>query len=128
MMVATLKIPLELRNKRTGRTEKARIWEITDRTVRTWINEAVDAAAADGVHFSIPVTPHTFRRSYIMHMLYHRQPKKVTQALAGHKDPRSMEVYTRVFALDIVATLAVYFTGDGQGAADILRSLPSMKE
>lgn len=48
MMVATLKIPLERRNKRTGRTEKARIWEITDRTVRTWINEAVDAAAADG--------------------------------------------------------------------------------
>ena len=35
MMVATLKIPLERRNKRTGRTEKVRIWEITDRTVRT---------------------------------------------------------------------------------------------
>jgi hypothetical protein len=35
MMVATLKIPLERRNKRSGRTEKARIWEITDRTVRT---------------------------------------------------------------------------------------------
>jgi hypothetical protein len=46
-MVATLKIPLERRNKRTGRTEKARIWEITDRTVRTWLNEAVEAAAAD---------------------------------------------------------------------------------
>lgn len=57
MMVATLKIPLERRNKRTGRTEKARIWEITDRTVRTWLNEAVDAAAADGVTFSVPVTP-----------------------------------------------------------------------
>ncbi len=39
-MVATLKIPLERRNKRTGRTEKARIWEVTDRTVRTWIGEA----------------------------------------------------------------------------------------
>lgn len=37
MMVATLKIPLERKNKRTGRTEKARIWDITDRTVRTWI-------------------------------------------------------------------------------------------
>lgn len=41
-----------------------------------------------------------------MHMLYHRQPRKVIQALAGHKDPRSMEVYTRVFALDMAATLA----------------------
>ncbi|MCV5295835.1 tyrosine-type recombinase/integrase, partial [Escherichia coli] len=57
MMVATLKIPLERRNKRTGRMEKARIWGITDRTVRTWLNEAVEAAAADGVTFSVPVTP-----------------------------------------------------------------------
>ena len=57
MMVATLKISLERRNKRTGRTEKARIWEITDRTIRTWLNEAVEAAAADGVSFSVPVTP-----------------------------------------------------------------------
>lgn len=38
----TLKIPLERRNKRTGKTEKARIWEITDRTVCTWLNEAVE--------------------------------------------------------------------------------------
>ena len=60
-MVATLKIPLERRNKRTGRTEKARIWEVTYKTVRTWIGEAVAAAAADGVTFSVPVTPHTFR-------------------------------------------------------------------
>lgn len=62
MMMATLKIPLERRNKRTGRTEKARIWEITVRTVRTWLNEAVETAAADGVTFSVPVTPHTFLR------------------------------------------------------------------
>ncbi len=56
MMVATLKIPLERRNKRTGRTEKARICQITDRTVRTWLIEAVESAAADGVTFSVPVT------------------------------------------------------------------------
>ena len=47
MMVATLKIPLERKNKNTGRMEKARIWNITDRTVRTWLSEAVEAAAAD---------------------------------------------------------------------------------
>lgn len=35
MMVTPLKIPLEHRNKRTGIMEKARIWEIIDRTVRT---------------------------------------------------------------------------------------------
>ncbi len=54
--MATLKIPLERRNKQSGRTEKARIWEITDRTVRTWLSEAVETAAADGVTFSVPVT------------------------------------------------------------------------
>lgn len=73
------------------------------------------------------VTPHTFRHSYIMHMLYHRQPRKVIQALAGHRDPRSMEVYTRVFALDMAATLAVPFTGDGRDAAEILRTLPPLR-
>ncbi|BFT83873.1 hypothetical protein GVv1_46650 (plasmid) [Enterobacter pseudoroggenkampii] len=62
-----------------------------------------------------------------MHMLYHRQSKKVIQALVGHKDPRSMEVYTRVFALELAATIAVPFTGDGRDAADILRSLPPGK-
>ncbi len=43
-------------------------------------------------------------------MLYHRQFLKVIQALAFGEHPRSMEVYTRVFALDMAATLAVPFT------------------
>lgn len=101
--MATLKIPLERRNKRTGRTEKARISEITDRTARTWINKAVEIAAADGVTFSVPVTPHTFRHSYAMHMLYAGIPLKVLQSLMGHKSVRSTVVYTKVFALDVEA-------------------------
>lgn len=109
MMVATLKLPLERRNKRTGRTEKARIWEITDRTIRTWLSEAVDSAAADGVTFSVPVTPHTFRHSYAMHMLYAGIPLKVLQALMGHKSISSTEVYTKVFALDVAARHRVQF-------------------
>ncbi|EFA6946457.1 tyrosine-type recombinase/integrase [Salmonella sp. 32082101-2017-00322-FB-01-SM-01] len=103
------------------------LWPVTDETIRNWLKQAVKRAEADGVHFSIPVTPHTFRHSYIMHMLYHRQPRKVIQALAGHRDPRSMEVYTRVFALDMAATLAVPFTGDGRDAAEILRTLPPLR-
>lgn len=79
------------------------LWAVTDETMCNWLKQAVKRAETDGVHFSIPVTPHTFRHSYIMHMLYHRLPRKVIQALAGHKDPRSMEVYTRVFALDMAA-------------------------
>lgn len=85
--------------------------------MRNWLKQAVNRAAADGVHFSTPVTPYIFRHSYIMHILYHRQPKKVIQALFGHKHPRSMEVYTNAFAL------AVPFIGDGRDAADILRTL-----
>ncbi|ECA2179299.1 phage integrase family protein [Salmonella enterica subsp. enterica serovar Kisangani] len=99
-MVATLKTPLERRNKRTGRTEKARIWEVAD---RTWIGEAVAAVAADGVTSSVPVTPHTFRYSYAMHMLYAGIPLKVLQSLMGHKSISSTEVYMKVFALDVAA-------------------------
>lgn len=109
MMLATLKIPLERRKKRSGRTEKARIWEITDRTVSTWLSEAVEAAAADGVTFSVPVTPHTFRHSYAMHMLYAGIPLKVLQSLMVHKSVGSTEVYTKVFVLDVAARHRVQF-------------------
>lgn len=121
MMVATLKIPLERRNKRTGRMEKARIWAITDRTVRTWLSEAADAAAADGVTFSVPVTPHTFRHSYAMHMLYAGIPLKVLQALMGHKSISSTEVYTKVFALDVAARHRVQFQMPGDEAVALLK-------
>ena len=121
MMVATLKIPFERRKKRTGRTEKARIWEITDRTVRTWINEAIEAAAADGVTFSVQVTPHTFRHSYAMHMLYAGIPVKVLQAMLGHKSISSTEVYTKVFALDVAARHRVQFQMPGDEAVALLK-------
>lgn len=52
---------------------------------------------------------------------------KVIQALVGHRDLHSMEVYTWVFALDMAATLAVPFTGDGRDAAEILRTLSPLK-
>jgi len=120
-MVATLKIPQERRNKRTGKTEKARIWEITDRTVRTWLGEAVEAAAADGVTFSVPVTPHTFRHSYAMHMLYAGIPLKVLQSLMGHKSVSSTEVYTKVFALDVAARHRVQFLMPGTEAVAMLK-------
>ncbi|EDQ2836982.1 phage integrase family protein, partial [Salmonella enterica subsp. enterica] len=120
MMVATLKIPLERRNKRTGRTEKARIWEITD---RTWLNEAVESAAADDVTFSVPVTPHTFRHSYAMHMLYNGIPLKVLQSLMGHKSVSSTEVYTKVFALDVAARHRVQFQMPGAEAVAMIKKI-----
>ena len=122
-MVATLKIPFERRIKQTGKTEKARIWTVTDRTVRTWINDAVEAAAADGVFFSIPITPHTFRHSYAMHMLYAGIPLKVLQSLMGHKSISSTEVYTKVFALDVAARHRVHFQMPEAEAVSMLKSL-----
>lgn len=123
MMVATLKISLERRNKRSGRTEKARIWDITDRTVRTWLSEAVETAAADGVTFSVPVTPHTLRHSYAMHMLYAGIPLKVLQSLMGHKSISSTEVYTKVFALDVAARHRVQFQMPGDEAVALLKKI-----
>lgn len=123
MMVATLKIPLERKNKKTGKMEKARIWNITDRTVRTWLSEAVEAAAADGVTFSVPVTPHTFRHSYAMHMLYAGIPLKVLQSLMGHKSISSTEVYTKVFALDVAARHRVQFAMPESEAVALMKQL-----
>lgn len=49
-----------------------------------------------------------------------RSRRRRATFLVGHRDARSIEVYTRVFALE----LAVPFSGDGQDAAAVLRSLP----
>jgi site-specific recombinase XerD len=121
MMVATLKIPLERRNKRTGRMEKARIWEITDRTVRTWLSEAVEAAAADGVTFSVPVTPvpSLLRDAYAVR----RHTLKVLQSLMGHKSISSTEVYTKVFALDVAARHRVQFAMPEAEAVALIKKL-----
>lgn len=120
-MVATLKIPLERRNPNTGRMEKVRLWTITDRTVRSWLADAVDAAARDGVTFSVAITPHTFRHSYAMHMLYAGIPLKVLQALMGHKSISSTEVYTKVFALDVAARHRVQFSMPEADAVAMLK-------
>ncbi|MCU2704450.1 site-specific integrase, partial [Enterobacter hormaechei subsp. steigerwaltii] len=102
---------------------RPRIWEITDRTVCTWLSEAVETAAADGVTFSVPVTPHTFRHSYAMHMLYSGIPLKVLQSLMGHKSISSTEVYTKVFALDVAARHRVQFQMPGDEAVALLKKI-----
>ncbi len=80
-------------------------------------------AAADGVTFSVPVTPHTFRHSYAMHMLYAGIPLKVLQSLMGHKSISSTEVYTKVFALDVAARHRVQFAMPESDAVAMLKQL-----
>nr|CCG55381.1 site-specific recombinase [Erwinia piriflorinigrans CFBP 5888] len=50
---------------------------------------------------------------YWEEIIYHRQPPKVIQSLAGNKDTRSLDVYIWVFALELAPTLAVPFSGGG---------------
>ncbi|MEN4795716.1 tyrosine-type recombinase/integrase [Pantoea agglomerans] len=100
------------------------VWTVSDRTVRNWINRAIDAAARAGVRLSIEVSPHTFRHSFAMHMLYHHVPPKVLQSLLGHEKFESTEIYTKVFALDVAASHQVLFSMDTAGALQLLRAQP----
>ncbi len=73
--------------------------------------------------FSVPVTPHTFRHSYAMHMLYAGIPLKVLQSLMGHKSISSTEVYTKVFALDVAARHRVQFAMPEAEAVALIKKL-----
>ena len=100
----------------------SRLWDISSGdTARSWISKAVAAAARDGVIFSIrPVTPKTFRDSFAMHLVQHQVPQKVIQTLMGHKDAKSTEWYTRVFALDVTRQLGVRFSMDPGEASRLI--------
>lgn len=105
----------------TGERCALPVWTVSDRTVRNWINRAADAAARAGVRLSIDVSPHTFRHSFAMHMLYHHVPPKVLQSLLGHEKFESTEVYTKVFALDVAAGHQVRFSLDTDTSLQLLR-------
>jgi site-specific recombinase XerD len=73
--------------------------------------EAIAAVAdADGVMFSVSVTPHPFLHSYAMHMLCMPVlPLKVLQSLMGHKSISSTKAYMKFFALDVAVRHRVQF-------------------
>lgn len=106
----------------TGERTPLPIWQVTDRTVRNWLTKAESQARRDGIRFSIPITPHVFRHSYAMHMIYQGTPLKVLQGLLGHEKSESTEVYTRVFALDIVASHQIQFSLPAQDSLDMVRA------
>jgi site-specific recombinase XerD len=93
----------------TGERRALPVWTMSDRTVRNWLT---CAAARAGVRLSIDVSPHTFRHSFAMHMLYHHVASEVLQSLLGHKKFESTEVYTKLFALDVAASQQVRFSLD----------------
>lgn len=102
--------------------DQGRLWAVkSEDTIRSWISQAVADAQRDGVTFSIrPITPKTFRDSFAMHLVQHQVPQKVIQGMMGHKDAKSTEWYTRVFALDVTRQLGVRFSMDAGDARQLL--------
>jgi len=102
--------------------DQGRLWAVkSEDTARSWISQAVAEAKRDGVTFSIrPITPKTFRDSFAMHLVQHQVPQKVIQGMMGHKDAKSTEWYTRVFALDVTRQLGVRFSMDADDARTLL--------
>lgn len=105
----------------SGERRAMPVWGVTDRTVRNWLERAVETAKRDNVTLSIPVSPHTFRHSFAMHLLYGHVHPKVLQGLMGHEKFESTEVYTKIFALDVAASQQVRFTLDTRDALQLLR-------
>lgn len=110
----------------TGERRALPVWNVSDRTVRNWLTRAVDDAARGGIRLSTEVSPHTFRHSFAMHLLYSHVPPKVVQSLLGHEKFESTEVYTNVFALDVAAGQQVRFSLDAVATLQLLRSLPDL--
>lgn len=77
-----------------------RIWPVTDDTIRNWLSDAVTLCQAQGITFSVPVTPHTLRHSYAMHLLYCGAEPMLLKSLMGHRDFKSTQVYLDVMALE----------------------------
>jgi len=105
----------------TGEKRAMPVWNVTDRTVRNWLKAAVDRAERDGIRLSIEISPHTFRHSFAMHLLYGHTPPKVLQSLMGHEKYESTEVYLKVFSLDVAASQNVTFTLPVDSALQLLR-------
>ena len=87
------------------------VWDVASQeTPRNWIRGAIARAGAQGIRFSVnPVTPHTFRHSFAVHLLMNGIHIKQVQALLGHQRLENTEIYTRIFALDLPADLTFSF-------------------
>lgn len=125
-LVPVLDTAYEQRIKEYIATWKPRVkhqpfWEVASRqTPINWLTAAVTRAERDGVMFSIPITPHTLRHSFAMHLKMHGLPDMILQSLMGHRYARSTEVYSRVMALDVLAGRRLDFTLDVSTARRLL--------
>ncbi len=83
------------------------LWAVTDETMRNWLKQAVRRAEVTEYTFLILVTPHTFlAQLYHAHALSPPAPEGYSGAGRSEDLCCLMEVYTRVFVLDMAATPA----------------------
>nr|ELR5167420.1 tyrosine-type recombinase/integrase [Providencia rettgeri] len=90
---------------------QTQIWPVqSDNTVRNWLRTAVTQASEQGIFFVVdPITCHTFRHSFAMHLIFHGVPLKVIQAYLGHKKSSSTDIYTKIFTLDAMMHFDISF-------------------
>lgn len=90
---------------------QSQVWPIqSDNTVRNWLRLAVQKASIQGSAFVVdPITCHTFRHSFAMHLIFNGVPLKVIQAYLGHKKSSSTEIYTKIFTLDAMLHFDISF-------------------
>lgn len=80
----------------------------------------MDTAKRDDVTLSVPASPHTFRHTIAIHLLYGHIHPKVLQGLMGHEKFETTEVYTKIFALDVAISQQVRFTHETRDAQLLL--------
>lgn len=98
------------------------LWPESDDTISRWLQRAIERAKRDGVTFTVPVTPKTFRHSFAMHMLLNQVHPKFLQGYMGHRRAESTEVYTKILMLDVGLHASVTFSA-GSAAQEEARQM-----
>lgn len=73
-----------------------RIFPMARQTVNRHIKALVERVGGS----DIPISAHTFRHSFTIHLLLHGRPLKYVSQLLGHKSIDSTEIYTNVLTID----------------------------
>ncbi|WP_041525006.1 tyrosine-type recombinase/integrase [Gilvimarinus agarilyticus] len=73
-----------------------RVFPICRQTVNRHIHRLVERVG--GAPF--PISAHTFRHSFAIHLLLHGRPLKVVSQLLGHRSVDATEIYTNVLTFD----------------------------
>ena len=73
-----------------------RIFPMTRQTVNRHISTLVERVGGS----PFPISNHTFRHSFAIHLLLHGRPLKYVSQLLGHKSIDSTEIYTNVLTID----------------------------